>query len=275
MRVNLFDEPAIIGMVHLQALPGSPSFNGDLLAVEEFALKDAQALVNGGVSAIMVENFGDAPFHSDTVEPITIAAMSRIISKIVEEIASPAGILVGVNVLRNDATSALSIAAACGAQFIRVNIHTGAMLTDQGVINGNAANTIRLRKNLGCNPEGDNPIAIFADVGVKHAVPTDNNWMIEQEALDCWMRGAADALIVSGNGTGQPISMEDLVKVRSALPTATILAGSGITSESLLSTLQHCDGAIVGTAIKVDLELSSPVDEESVKRLTEKLLNQP
>ena len=76
----------------------------------------------------MVENFGDAPFHATTVEPVTIAAMSRIIHRIVEEVDSP----VGVNVLRNDAAAALSIAAATGARFIRINVHIGSMMTDQG-----------------------------------------------------------------------------------------------------------------------------------------------
>mgnify|MGYP001225989091 FL=1 len=259
-RINHLPERAIIGMVHLQPLPGSPQFSGDLDGVEQFAINDARTLIAGGCNAIMIENFGDAPFHGSEVAPVTIAVMSRIVSKIVEEVARQEAIPVGVNVLRNDAAAALSIAAASGANFIRVNIHVGGMMTDQGLIEGQAAETLRLREHLGHGPDSPHPIAIFADVGVKHATPMDSEWMLEQEAQDCWNRGLADALIVSGSGTGQPTSPEDLARVRLATPHATLLVGSGATSDNLPEYLRHADGAIVGTFLKQGGDLSRKVD---------------
>jgi membrane complex biogenesis BtpA family protein len=208
----------------------------------------------------MIENFGDAPFHGSEVAPITIAVMSRIVSKIVDEVARIESIPVGVNVLRNDAAAALSIASASGANFIRVNIHVGGMMTDQGLIEGKAAETLRLREQLGHGPDSSSPIAIFADVGVKHATPLDSDWMLEREAQDCWNRGLADALIVSGSGTGQATSPEDLARVRLATPHATLLVGSGATSGNLPEYLQHADGAIVGTCLKQGGDLSKNVD---------------
>ncbi len=268
-RINPLPDRAIIGMVHLQPLPGSPRFTGDLEAVERFAINDAKTLIAGGCHAIMIENFGDAPFHGNEVAPITIAAMSRIVSKIVDEAARLEGIPVGVNVLRNDAAAALSIASACGANFIRVNIHVGGMMTDQGLIEGKAAETLRLREQLGHGPDSNHPIAIFADVGVKHATPLDSDWMLEQEAQDCWNRGLADALIVSGSGTGQPTSPEDNARVRLATPHATLLVGSGVTSENLQDYLRHADGAIIGTSLKEGNDVSKRVDLSVVSKVIE------
>jgi membrane complex biogenesis BtpA family protein len=254
--------------------------------VEAAALADARALASGGVHAIMVENFGDAPFHATTVEPVTIAAMTRIIHRIVEEVAStdsppppnsldrPGNIPVGVNVLRNDAIGALSIAAATGARFIRVNVHVGAMLTDQGLIEGDAASTLRLREALNCGPGSPNPVAILADVGVKHARPQDPDWLLEQEASDCFHRGLADALIVSGAGTGSPTDATDLARLRATLPTATILVGSGLTLDNATTLLSIADGAIVGTALKEEGGVESPVCVGRVEKLV-RVCDQP
>lgn len=262
ISLNLPDR-AIIGMVHLLPLPGSPRFTDDIDAIETAALADARSLAAGGVHAILVENFGDTPFQGSSVEPITIATMSRIIRQIVNEVDLP----IGVNVLRNDAAAALSIAAATGAKFIRVNVHIGGMLTDQGLIEGDAANTLRLRESLNCGPLSTNPIAIFADIGVKHARPHDPDWFLEQEASDCYQRGLADALIVSGSGTGSATDPNDLARVRALLPVATILVGSGLTLDNATSLLSIADGAIVGTAFKSEGVVDSPVSVGRVEQL--------
>lgn len=224
----------ILGMVHLEALPGSPANNLDLDEIERLALADARTLEAGGVDAILVENFGDVPF-AKTVDAATVAMMTRIVRSIVEAVNCP----VGVNVLRNDPGAALAIAAAIGAAFIRVNVHVGAMLTDQGLIEGEAATTLRLREHL-C-PD----VAILADVGVKHATPFEADWSLEQEAKDAWHRGLADALVLSGSGTGAPTDPSRIERVRAAVPEAPLIIGSGFTGGPLTT-----HGAIVGTALK-------------------------
>ena len=224
----------IIGMVHLEALPGAPGCSLSIQEIERLAVLDAQTLEAGGVDAILVENFGDVPFQK-TVDPITVAAMTRIICAIDENTTIP----LGVNVLRNDPAAALAIAAATGASFIRVNVHVGAMVTDQGLIEGQAAETLRTRESLGSE------VAILADVGVKHATPFDGAWTLEQEAKDAWHRGLADGLILSGAGTGAPTKIADIERLQSILPDTPILIGSGHRGES---TSAHA--AIVGTAFK-------------------------
>ncbi len=242
-------------MVHLKALPGSPGFSGNIDAIENAAIADANTLLAGGVDAILIENFGDVPFQKN-VDAVTISSMTRIIREIVELSDVP----VGVNVLRNDAHSALAIATITGASFIRINVHIGAMLTDQGLIEGQAAQTLRMRENLGSD------VAILADVGVKHATPFDENWTLEQEAKDAWFRGLADGLIISGGGTGSPTKSTDLERIRQAVPDAPLIVGSGVRQENF-SEYTLATACIVGTAFKRDGIVENEVELERVREL--------
>src|SRR5579862_1341238 len=228
--------PTVIGVIHLQPLPGSPKWGGNLKAVIQHALTDVKAFDRGGVDAIIVENFGDAPFTKASVEAETIAAMSAAGTAIRAATKLP----IGFNVLRNDARAALALCAACGGSFMRVNVHTGAMLTDQGIIEGNAYETVRYRERI-CPS-----VSIFADVHVKHAMPLAD-FPIEISAIDTVERGLADALIISGTGTGVAADITDVQRVRRACPNAKILLGSGITLGNVREFLRHADGVIVGT----------------------------
>lgn len=241
-------------MVHLLPLPGSPGWSGSMAQVLERALQDARYLCTGGVDAICVENFGDTPFLPCHVAPATVAAIALAVQRVRQEVDIP----VGVNVLRNDASAALGICAATGASFIRVNVHTGAMLTDQGWITGAAHDTLRTRSQL------DLDVAILADVFVKHATPPAG-LTIEEAARDTWERGHADALIVTGSGTGEPADASAVERVRASVPEAPILVGSGVDASNAAHLLRHADGAIVGSAFKVDGRASSPVAPERVQ----------
>lgn len=253
--------PRLIGVVHLRALPGAPRFEGDLEAVLAGAREDAQALVDGGCDALIVENFGDVPFYSSVVPAETIASMTLAVAAVIEH----AGALpVGVNVLRNDARAALGICAATGAGFIRVNVHTSASITDQGLIQGEAAVTVRERARL-C-PE----VKILADVHVKHASPMGSETPAEA-AGDVLHRGLADAVIVTGTGTGRSPSREVLAHVRRHTPGYPLLVGSGLTDANAPRLLEAADGAIVGSWFKTDGVLSAPVDVERVRHLRELL----
>lgn len=246
----------IIGMVHLRALPGAPNWTGSLQQVIDAALHDAETLATGGVDGIIVENYGDTPFFPAQVPPITTAALTAAVLEVRRAVSIP----VGVNVLRNDAAAALAIAVATGASFIRVNVHTGAMMTDQGWISGAAHQTMRERSLFDCD------VAVFADVFVKHATPPAGQ-SLEEAARDTWERGQADALIVSGSGTGHPTSVADVERVKAAVPDATVIVGSGVTLENVADLFRHADGAIVGTSLKTDGRADGPVSLERVKQL--------
>lgn len=249
-----FGPRPVFGMVHLQALPGSPMYGGSFSAVLEAALVDARAIEAGGCSGIIVENFGDRPFTKGRVASETVASMTRLVAEIVRAVSIP----VGVNVLRNDAHSALAIAAATGAAFIRVNILTGSMLTDQGLIEGDAYEVLRRRAAIA--PE----VAIFADHMVKHAVPLGAIDPL-QSAKDLRQRGLADALIVTGAETGAAPEAGRLGALRAAVE-APLLIGSGLTAENA-ELFGDADGAIVGTAIKRDARVDAVVDDARVAQI--------
>ncbi len=246
-----------IGVIHLEPLPGSPRAQA-MSQVLAAATEDARAYLEGGVDALIVENFGDAPFFATGVEPVTVAAMAVA----VREIRQLAGELpVGVNVLRNDGFSALSVAHVCGASFVRVNVHVGAAVTDQGIVQGDAARLLRLRQQLGAE------VAVYADVAVKHAVPLGSWSDPLNEARDATGRGLADALIVTGHATGQPIDLELARAIRDDQPGVRLLAGSGVEPGQAEQLRGRVDGAIVGTWAKGDGQVGNRVDAGRVRQL--------
>jgi hypothetical protein len=227
--------------------------------VLEAAVSDAGALLHAGFPALLVENFGDAPFHADRVEPETVASMTMAI----EAVVATTGLPVGVNVLRNDAMTALAVAAVAGAGFIRVNVLTGVMYTDQGPIVGRAAELLRRRRELASDVE------IWADVMVKHASPPPG-LEPRQAALDTVERGLADAVIVSGPGTGEEPELEVGKAVRAAVPKGTrVVAGSGATASNLAKLVDFADSVIVGSAVKVDNDAHNRVDQVKAAALVE------
>jgi membrane complex biogenesis BtpA family protein len=251
----------LIGVVHLPAMPGDPAYQrGGFEAVLDAARRDAEALAEGGVDAIIVENFGSAPFPKGTPEqptpPHQIAAIARAAS-----ICRETGLPIGVNVLRNDVRAALGIAAACGAAFVRVNVHVGAYVTDQGLIEGRAFETLRYRRELDASH-----VAIFADVRVKHATPLAPV-PVRTEVGDCLVRGGADAVVVTGTGTGQPVSSELLDEVRAAAKSAPIFIGSGLDPAGAEELAPRVHGAIVGTWVKEGGDVRAPVDRARVRTL--------
>ncbi|MBI5388442.1 MAG: BtpA/SgcQ family protein [Verrucomicrobia bacterium] len=254
------DRKWFLGTVHLLPLPGSPRWGGDTDAVVRHAVRDAVAYARGGADALVIENFHDVPFTCGAVTPEVVASMARVAAAIRDAVALP----MGFNVLRNDARAGVGLCAACGGAFLRVNVHSGVMLTDQGLIEGNAYETLRTRSRL-C------PAAmVLADVQVKHAVPL-GGCPIEQAARDTLERGLADALIVSGTGTGVATDLEDVRRVRAACPGARLLLGSGVTVQNVGPFLPFVNGAIVGSSLKKDGKLMNPVDVRRVAALAKAL----
>jgi uncharacterized protein len=248
----------LIIVMHLLPLPGSPRWAGNFKKVIRWTLDDALASADGGADALIIENFGDVPFYKGNVPAETVAAMAVVGAAVRETVPLP----IGFNVLRNDGRAALALCASCGGDFIRVNVLSGAMVTDQGIIEGSACAVTRLRRQLAPSAK------ILADVHVKHGSPLANV-PLEIVARETVERGLADALIVSGTGTGQATSLDDIKSVRSACPQAPILIGSGATVANCASSLQFADGLIVGTWVKRAGKLSNPIDRRRVAALRE------
>ena len=251
------DRP-IIGVVHLLPLPTSPRWGGSLKAVIDRAEQEATALASGGVNGIIVENFFDAPFPKDCVDPAVVSAMTLVVNRLMHLVTLP----IGVNVLRNDARSALAIATCTNAHFIRVNVLTGVMVTDQGVIEGQAHDLMRYRRELGSE------VKILADVLVKHARPlgSPNLTTAVQETIE---RGLADGVILSGWATGSPPSLEDLELATAAAKGTPVFIGSGANWENIPQLIQAVDGVIVSSALKRKGQIQQPIDPIRVSQFVE------
>jgi uncharacterized protein len=224
---------AIVGMVHLEPLPGTPRSTLPLDEIVRRAVADAEALRAGGADAVLVENFGDTPF-AKRIGPEGVAALTIAVQEVVRAVPLP----VGVNALRNDAPAALAVAHATGARFVRCNVWSGVAHTDQGVVEGIARETLDLRRRLGAQ------VQCWADARVKHA---SHPGTLEQGLVDN-ARNGCDAHIVSGTRTGAPPEPEEVARAKglAALP---VVVGSGITSANLAS-FAAADAFIVGTSLK-------------------------
>lgn len=250
----------IIGVVHLLPLPTSPRWGGSLKAVIDRAEQEAAALAAGGVDGLIIENFFDAPFAKDQVDPAVVSAMTLTIERVMNLVTLP----VGINILRNDAQSALAIASTTGAQFIRVNVLTGVMATDQGFIEGQAHQLLRYRREL------DTEVKIIADVLVKHARPlgSPNLTTAVRETIE---RGLADGVILSGWATGSPPSLEDLELALAAANGVPVLIGSGADWENIPALIQAANGVIVSSSLKRHGQIDQPIDPIRVSRFVESM----
>jgi len=247
--LKIFASPKpIIGMVHLLPLIGSPQYAGSVKEIIDRAVQDAKILQATGFDGLIVENYGDVPFYPDNVPPETIACMTHVLSHVVEVAKLP----VGVNVLRNDARAALAIAASVKAQFIRTNVHVGMTTSEQGFLFGRAHEVLRYRTAL------KSECLIFADVAVKHSYPLVQQ-SVDDQVKDVVERGLADAIIVTGQRTGEGVDMKFLQDVagRTDRP---VLAGSGVSVENVAAVLAIADGVIVGTSLKSESNITNPVD---------------
>jgi hypothetical protein len=251
-------EKPIIGMVHLMPLPGSPGYSGYVMdAIIDQALRDAKALVEGGIDGIIVENMWDLPYHvGNEVPPEEMAAQTVAAKQVVRTVSVP----VGINVIHNGGRVTLSIASAVGAKFIRVCAYTGALVWDTGEFDhGVAADLMRFRKNLGAEH-----IKIFADVCKKHAVMFPG---IDFETHVTWTDFyLADAIIVTGKMTGIPAELEEVKKAKELAPNCPVLVGSGTNKNNITKFLKYADGAIVGTSLK---EKGIAQNQVSVQRVKE------
>lgn len=263
MRVTPFlerfeRERPLVGVVHLPALPGAPGAGTAMEEIRRRAVRDARALAAGGMDGVLVENYGDAPYAPVDAGKPTTAGMAVVAAAVRAAVEVP----VGVNVLRNDGEGALAAAVAAGAEFVRVNVWTGARVTDQGIIEGVAHRVLRLRRTLGAD------VAVLADVAVKHSAALSER-PIEEEAAEAVDRGGADGLLVTGTATGEPPEPGRVEAVRRAVRGAPVLVASGLRPDNVGRVLASADGAVVGTALKEGRETAAPVDSARVAALVE------
>jgi uncharacterized protein len=251
----MFPHKPILGMIHMPALPTAPANDMVMDELIAFAVAEAKKLERAGLDAAIVENVGDAPFFRDSVPPATVAAMAVV----VREVRCATTMKIGVNVLRNSWEAALSVAYIAGADFIRCNVVIGAYVTDQGIIQGCAAELARLRASL------DRPVLVCGDIHVKHAYPL-YNVPIDDAARDLAERGGADAVIVSGARSPDPPTFETVALVVQSVRLP-VLVGSGVGLSNVVDLYRIAGGVILGEEdFKLGRKWGGPSDEEAYAR---------
>lgn len=225
-------------------------------------LRDADALSSGGVHGLMIENFFDVPFFPGRVPAHVVAHLTALAAHVRRRFPD---LPLGINVLRNDGLSALAVAQAAGAEFVRVNVLCSARLADQGLIHGIAHDLLRLRRELGAES-----IKILADVDVKHSAPLAKR-DLRDEVEDTVRRALADGLIASGAGTGKPTDVGKLAEIKSAAGDVPVFVGSGVTPRTIAALAQHANGFIVGTYFKENDDPAAPVKVDRVRELVKAL----
>ena len=241
----------LIGMVHLEALPGTPEAKHPPKRIVERAVEDALVLAEAGFDAILVENMLDAPYMLREVGPEIIATMTAATGAIAQIVDLP----IGVQVLAGANRAALAIAHAAGGRFIRAEGFAYASVADEGILaEADAGPLLRHRRLIGADH-----IAIWADVRKKHSAHALTGDLSISELVSGTAFCGADAVIITGSATGEPVRSEDLREAGTAgdLP---VVVGSGATAESLPSLLQDADAVIVGSWIKHDGDWRKPVD---------------
>jgi membrane complex biogenesis BtpA family protein len=248
---------AVIGVIHSRPLPGAPEYEGE--PVEDligFALAEAERYRAGGVDGLIVENHGDIPFvKPDRIGPETVAVMA-VMTRAVREAS---GLPVGVNVLANGAISALAVAKAAGAAFVRVNQWANAYVANEGIIEGPAGEAMRYRAWLRAKD-----VRVFADVHVKHGAHA----IVGDRAVAEMARDAeffdADVAIATGQRTGDAASMDELRTIASgtSLP---VVVGSGVTPDNVADIFTIAQGVIVASWLKVDGVWWNPVDPDRLR----------
>jgi hypothetical protein len=235
----LFPHPRLlIGMISLPPSPGYPHSPG-VAGLVEAALADLAALEAGGASAVLVENDFDQP-HTLTVGPEVVAALTCVCAAVVRRARVP----VGVQVLLNDWRASLGVAAASGAQFVRLDFFVDRVRIAAGVIEPAPAAILAYRTVIGA---GD--VLLLTDLQVKYSAPVDASKPLVQSAAEAFNAGA-DALIITGAATGSEPAAADLLAARAGAGGLPVLIGSGLTAQNCARLAPLCDGAIVGTALR-------------------------
>ncbi len=258
LRINVFgftpkaDRCLLVGMVHLLPLPGSPIWAGDMQAILDASLRDAELLLEGGCDVLLVENMGDLPYLRGSVAPETIAAQAIATARVVG-----LGAPTGVQILAAANREALGVALAAGASFIRAEAFAFAHVADEGWIDASAGPLLRARKGLDAN------IAVWADVQKKHAAHA----VTADLSLENLARGAefcgADALIITGKETGHATDVSHVERAKAAnLP---VVVGSGVTPDNAGILAQVADALIVGSYFKEQGDWRRRVDRSRVE----------
>lgn len=251
----------IIGMVHIHALPGTPSYKGNVTNIIENAVNEAKIYLEAGIDSIIIENMHDVPYLNKKVGP----EISTIMSIIGYEIKHKTKLPVGIQILAGANNEAIAAANSAGLDFIRAEGFVFGHFADEGLINADAGELLRYRKMI----DADN-LLIFTDIKKKHSSHSITSDVTIEETAKAAEFFMSDGLIITGTSTGKEADLDQVKSVKKAtkLP---LLIGSGITEKNLESYFPFCDAMIIGSYFKKNGDWKNSVDDLRVKSFMKKV----
>lgn len=254
---------AVIGMIHVAALPGTPKYTGSLQQIIDQACKDAEVYASTSVHGVLLENMNDIPYlRPQHITPETVSIMTRVCSEVRKII--PTQIPCGVQILAGANKEAIATAQASNLQFIRAEGFVFSHIADEGFIDGCAGELLRYRKFIDAED-----VQIFTDIKKKHSSHSITADVTIEETAHAAEFFLSDGLIVTGVATGQAAD-EKQVKGVSDASKLPVIIGSGVDIENLQKYLPHANGAIVGTHFKEGGRWINPVSKERVEAFMQK-----
>ena len=259
---NIFSK-SVIAMIHVEALPGTPKYKGNMKNIISAAVDEAMIYKNSGVDAIMIENMHDVPYLNNNAGPEITAAMAIV----AYEVKAKSNLPVGIQILAAANKEAVAVAHSAGLDFIRAEGFVFAHVADEGIIESNAGELMRYRKHIGADG-----ISIYTDIKKKHSshsITSDISIVETAKAAEFFL---SDGLIITGKSTGVEADIDELSQVRenTNLP---ILIGSGITYDNIDSYFNLADAFIVGSHFKIDGNWANKIDETRVKKFMDKIID--
>lgn len=244
----------LVANVHLLPLPGSQRYaGGGIGPVIERAIVESRTADAAGFDAVLLQNAGDGLFHRDG-DTATVAHMAAVGAAVKAEIKG----LLGINILSVGQTGSLAIASALDADFVRIKVYVGAVVTPTGLEDGSYQEALAYRRHIGAER-----VPIVADVFDRSSWAL-GEWSIQEAAQHARTSGEAELLVVTGRSVEESISRTR--EVKAALPGVAVWCGGGTTPENIRGMLEVYDGAIVGQGIKRNGDIRNPFDADLAAR---------
>lgn len=251
----------VVGMIHVDALPGTPKYKGDVESIINSAMKEAMIYKNSGIDAIAIENMHDIPYLKRNVGPEIISLMS-IIGREVKKVSQ---LPCGIQILAGANKDALAAAHSAGMDFIRAEGFVFAHVADEGIMESDAGELLRYRKQIGAEN-----ILIFTDIKKKHSshsITSDVDIVETAKAAEFFL---SDGVVLTGTSTGKETDIDELIKVRDAVDIP-VLIGSGLTADNIEKYFPVADAFIIGSYFKHSGDWKNKVDADRVKALMDKI----
>jgi len=249
----------IIGMIHVDALPGTPKFGGSVSAIINKAKQEAKIYQKAGIDAIMLENMHDIPYLKREVGH----EISSLMAILCYEVKNQTDLPIGLQILAGANKAAISVANSANLDFIRTEGFVFGHVADEGIFESDAGDLKRFQKMIGADK-----ILIFNDIKKKHSshqITQDVDIVETAKAAEFFL---SDGVIITGKSTGNPADLNETINVKSNIKIP-VLIGSGIDDNNFKDYLKIADGFIIGSYFKKNGFWENEIDSKKVNNLVE------